>query len=290
MRSWNDLGAGDEAVDPAIMLSRTRQVIVRPSTQGAAEKLTSHGFVPVPSGFHVFADRSTLTAHRSRRRQLRKQVARLADHELEVTVRAGFSLADRLDDLYSDLVAPWVYARGRSPHGVHWLPRFRRLAAVCVAVVATDRCDAFRAVSLFRVLDGGGFALTTAGGVPDRIAVGAVEAVHPALGDIRRAWRALCTDAVREAGVPAVSLGADDCIVDPGYVPVIADKLSWYPAAGWELEVRPRYVSLGTADQPDRFPLVMGVTSAGPAFWGRWNQSPARELRAKIISLLNTNG
>jgi hypothetical protein len=290
MSGFIDLGAGDELVGPAIALSRVRQVSLRPATADAAAELSAHGFVAAASGFHVIACRSTLTAHPSRLRQLRAQQERLDHLDLRVTVSSGASLASRIEDLYMTLIAPWVYGRGRSPHGVHWLPQFRRLVSMCVGVVGTDADGRTLAASFYRIRTGAGFALAPASGAAGRVAVGAVEVVHPDLGEVGRAWRAMTVDAVGGLGVSHVSLGADDCIIDAGYVPVVLDKLRWYRAVAWQRDVRPRFVSLGTTGRPDRFPLVIGTTDTRPTFSGAWQDGAAHELRSRIDSLTHENG
>ncbi len=289
MRDFYDLGTGDELAEPAIALSKLRQVIVRPVTADATDELVRHGFVPVASGFHVIASPRTLTRHRSRRRQLRVQCAALERSHLDVTVVAGRSLGAVEDDLYRSLVAPWAYGRGAFPHGIHRLAEFRRIVHKSVVVTATDQDARYRAVSVYRVRRGADLRVTAAAVAPDHLAVGVVEVVDPELAGLRRAWRHCAVEAMAQVGVDAVSLGADDCLIDPAYIPVIHDKVSWYKTVGWETEPRPRLVSMRTAvRRPDRFPLALGSSPGGLEFIGGWDAGPAAALRQKIEILMGT--
>jgi hypothetical protein len=118
------------------------------------------------------------------------------------------------------------------------------------------------------------------------LAVGLVEATDPGLSRCRRAWRHRAVQELACSAIDVVSVGAEDCTIDPGYVPVILDKLAWYRSVAWERAHRPHVVSLGVSRDGDRFPAVVSVQSGMPQLAGRWDEHPARLLRERLRSLV----
>jgi len=286
---FSDLGDGDELVDVAVELSRLRQVLLTPSSPDGAARLLESGFVPVCGALHVVASDTTLSTHRSRRRQLRDQTTTIDRLGLVVSVLSGRRVAasrELFDSIYYGLVVPGVYARGITPHGVQHEATFRRLVERGLVVTASDAGGAVRCASLYDVRDG---RLVTGAGLPEdrrALAVGLVEACDPALSRCRRAWRHRAVQELTRRAFDVVSIGAEDCMIDPGYVPVILDKLAWYRSVAWEQSRRPRFVSLGVSRHPDRFPIVVSVLSGRPRLAGRWDEHPARPLGERLRSLV----
>lgn len=289
VKPFYDLGDGDELVDTAIQMSGFRQVALRPSSADAASRLLKNGFVPICGALHVIASDGTLSRHRSRQRQLRAQTTEFDRIGLSISTLSGRRVLESralFESIFYGLVVPNVYARGISPYGVQREADFARLVERSLVVAALDDGGNVRCASFYEVRDGRALTGGDSHALGRTIAVGLVEATDPVLSGCRRAWRHKAVQELSRYGFDAVSVGADDCMIDMGYVPVILDKLAWYRSVAWESRPRPRFVSLGVSRVGDRFPIVLSVQSDRLQILGRWGEHPAQLLRERLLSLI----
>ncbi|MBW3085577.1 hypothetical protein KEM60_01777 [Austwickia sp. TVS 96-490-7B] len=87
------------------------------------------------------------------------------------------------------------------------------------------------------------------------VPAGLLRAWRPGTVQVNRYWWALIADELRARGVPFVSHGGDNGLVDPGYVRVLLDKMIWAEQLGVHEGGSKNDIWVNPASPPSRYGL-----------------------------------
>jgi len=230
---FHALRASDAEIYAALHLSQVAHVRVEIAPAAPSrQRLIQAGFFQLPSSIDstVLLPFEPEDRPRTWRKNLARSMAAWEQAELRLSLAtvASYGLEKLVSQLYFPIFVPQFYARGMSPYGAHNLDTFRGLAAPDTYVAVVERGDQVVGGALLRRAQEPASALLLKGLRAEGSSIeGLVYVLREEIAECRRALLLHLCEAFTQLGFPALSLGRDTACIDPGYAPVLLEKLRW---------------------------------------------------------------